>query len=50
MKIYDSQMTCVYVDNTIDGYLILCLYINDILIIGSHNKMISKNYDMKGLT
>ena len=31
---------CVYIKDTENGYFILCLYVDDILIIGSDDKMI----------
>ena len=31
---------CVYVKDTNDGYVILCLYVDDMLIIGSNDKVI----------
>ena len=47
---------CVYVKNTTKGYVIVCLYVDDMLIIGSNNYMITstKNllmskFDMKDL-
>ncbi|XP_073121945.1 secreted RxLR effector protein 161-like [Henckelia pumila] len=47
---------CVYVKNTESGYVILCLYIDDMLIIGSNDKMIkstkkllNSKFDMKDL-
>ena len=50
---------CVYIKDTENGYVILCLYVDDILIVGSDDKMIkyTKNilnlrFDMRdmGLT
>ena len=47
---------CVNVKDTEHGYVIVCLYVNDILIVGSDDKMITstKNmsnsrFDMKNL-
>ncbi|TLX69534.1 hypothetical protein E9993_22935, partial [Labilibacter sediminis] len=37
---------CVYVKNTTHGYVILCLYVDDMLIIGSNDKMIRSTKDM----
>ncbi|GJZ34017.1 retrotransposon protein, putative, ty1-copia subclass [Tanacetum coccineum] len=37
---------CVYVKDTSSGYVILCLYVDDMLIIGSNNKMIKSTKDM----
>ena len=37
---------CVYVKNTTYGYVILCLYVDDMLIIGSDGKMIRSTKDM----
>ena len=46
----------VYVKNTGKGYVIVCLYMDDMLIIGSNNdmikstkKMLNKKFDMKDL-
>ncbi|GKC47218.1 zinc finger, CCHC-type containing protein [Tanacetum coccineum] len=36
----------VYVKDTKSGYVILCLYVDDMLIIGSNDKMIKSNKDM----
>ena len=50
---------CVYLKTTNIGYVILCLYVDDILIVGSNNEMVHRtkknlnlNLDMKdmGLT
>ncbi|GJS00582.1 retrovirus-related pol polyprotein from transposon TNT 1-94 [Tanacetum coccineum] len=39
---------CVYVKDTSSGYVIMCLYVNDMLIIGSNDKMIkSTKYMLK---
>jgi hypothetical protein len=47
---------CVYVKNTTSGYVIVCLYVDDMLIIGSNNdiikatkRMLNSNFDMKDL-
>ena len=37
---------CVYVKSTKDGYVILCLYVDDMLIVGSNRKMIQSTKDM----
>ena len=37
---------CVYVKDTSKGYVILCLYVDDMLIIGSDDKMIRSTKDM----
>ncbi|GJR49590.1 retrovirus-related pol polyprotein from transposon TNT 1-94 [Tanacetum coccineum] len=37
---------CVYVNDTSSGYVILCLYVDDKLIIGSNDKMIKSTKDM----
>ncbi|GJR75330.1 retrotransposon protein, putative, ty1-copia subclass [Tanacetum coccineum] len=37
---------CVYVKYTSSGYVILCLYVDDMLIIGSNDKMIKSTKDM----
>nr|GEV36290.1 retrovirus-related Pol polyprotein from transposon TNT 1-94 [Tanacetum cinerariifolium] len=37
---------CVYVKDTSNGYVILCLYIDDMLIVGSNDKMIKSTKDM----
>ena len=37
---------CVYVKSTNDGYVILCLYVDDMLIVGSNVKMIQSTKDM----
>ena len=31
---------CVYIKNTHEGYVIVCLYVDDMLIIGSNNEII----------
>ena len=45
---------CLYFKDTENGYVILCLYVDDMLIIGSDNKMVkftkamlSTRFDMK---
>jgi hypothetical protein len=47
---------CVYVKNTTSGYVIVCLYIDDMLIMGSNNNIIkatkrtlNSKFDMKDL-
>ena len=47
---------CVYVKNTDKGYVIVCLYVDDMLIIGSNidmikitKKMLNKRFDMKDM-
>ncbi|CAL8092418.1 unnamed protein product [Prunus armeniaca] len=47
---------CVYMKSTQDGFIIICLYVDDMLIIGSNigmikstKKMLTKNFDMKDL-
>ena len=47
---------CVYVNDTGNGYVILCLYVDDMLIIGSDDNMIkstkvmlSTRFDMKDM-
>ena len=37
---------CVYVKNTEHGFVIICLYIDDILIIGSNNEVIKTTKEM----
>ncbi|KAH1039743.1 hypothetical protein J1N35_041486 [Gossypium stocksii] len=37
---------CVYVKTTYIGYIILCLYVDDILIVGSNNEMVKRTKDM----
>ncbi|GKA93173.1 retrovirus-related pol polyprotein from transposon TNT 1-94 [Tanacetum coccineum] len=37
---------CVYVKDTSAGYVILCLYVDDMLIVGSNDKMIRSTKDM----
>ena len=37
---------CVYVKNTSEGYVILCLYVDDMLIVGSNDKMVQSTKDM----
>ena len=43
---------CVYVKDTELGYVIMCLYVDDMLIVGSDDKMITstKNMLTQGLT
>ena len=31
---------CIYVKNTDRGYVILCLYVDDILVVGSNDEMV----------
>ncbi|CAM8997493.1 unnamed protein product [Rhodiola kirilowii] len=45
---------CVYIKNTDHGYVILCLYVDDMLIVGSNESMIkytkallNSEFDMK---
>ena len=47
---------CIYVKNTVNGYVILCLYVDDMLIVGSDDEMIkstkamlSTRFDMKDM-
>ena len=47
---------CVYVEDTNNGYVIVCLYVDDMLILGSNNyiitttkKMLSSKFYMKDL-
>ena len=47
---------CVYMKNTIIGYIIVCFYIDDILILGSNEymikstkKILTNKFDMKDL-
>ena len=37
---------CVYVKDTENGYVILCLYVHDMLIVGSDDKMIKSTREM----
>ena len=37
---------CVYVKDTDKGYIILCLYVDDMLIVGSNDKVIQSTKDM----
>ena len=37
---------CVYIKDTENGYVILCLYVDDILIVGSDDKMIKSTKNM----
>ncbi|XP_071735784.1 uncharacterized mitochondrial protein AtMg00810-like [Rutidosis leptorrhynchoides] len=37
---------CVYVKDTPSGYVILCLYVDDMFIAGSNEKMIKSTIDM----
>ena len=37
---------CVYVKDTENGYVILCLYVDDMLIVGSDDKIIKSTKDM----
>ena len=37
---------CVYIKDTKNGYVILCLYVDDILIVGSDDKMIKSTKNM----
>ena len=47
---------CVYIKDTTNGYVILCLYVDDMLIIGSNNdiikatkRMLTNEFNMKDL-
>ena len=47
---------CVYVKNTENGYIILCLYVDNMLIVGSDDdmikstkKMLNSSFDMKDM-
>ena len=37
---------CVYVKDTIHGYVILCLYVDDMFIVGSNDKMVKSTKDI----
>ena len=37
---------CVYIKGKENGYVILCLYVNDILIVGSDDEMIKSTKNM----
>ncbi|KAH7864181.1 hypothetical protein Vadar_026696 [Vaccinium darrowii] len=37
---------CVYVKDTDEGYVILCLYVDDMLIVGSNDRVIRSTKDM----
>ena len=37
---------CVYVKDTELGYVIVCLYVDDMLIVGSDDKMIASTKNM----
>ena len=37
---------CVYVKDVEHGYVIVCLYVDDILIVGSNDKMITSTKNM----
>ena len=37
---------CVYVKDTEHGYVIICLYIDDMLIVGSDDKIITSTTNM----
>ena len=47
-KINECQK-CVYVKDVEHGYDIVCLYVDDMLIVGSDDKMITSRFDMKDL-
>ena len=47
---------CLYIKDTANGYVIVCLYVDDMLIIGSNNdiikttkRMLTSEFDMKDL-
>ena len=47
---------CVYIKDTANGYVIVCLYVDDMLIIDSNNdiikatkRMLTNEFDMKDL-
>src|SRR3954467_9456337 len=37
---------CSYIKDDKDGYILLCLYVDDMLIIGSNDKMVKSTKDM----
>ena len=37
---------CVYMKNTENGYVILCLYVDDMLIVGSNARMVKSTKDI----
>ena len=37
---------CVYIKDTNDGYAIVCLYVDDMLIVGSNDKRITSTKNM----
>ncbi|GKB12734.1 retrotransposon protein, putative, ty1-copia subclass, partial [Tanacetum coccineum] len=45
-KINEWRDKCVYVKDTSAGYVILCLYVDDMLIVGSSDKIIRSTKDM----
>ena len=54
-KIYE-RVKSVNIKNTYKGFVIVCLYVDDMLIIGSNNdmikttkKMLNKHFDMKDM-
>ena len=54
-KIYECDK-CVYAKSTPNGYVIVCLYMNDMLIFGNNNdiiratkKMLTKHFDTKDM-
>ena len=40
---------CVYIKDIGNGYVILCLYVDDILIVGSNNKVVKSTKNMLNL-
>ena len=47
---------CLYIKDTANGYVIVCLYVDDMIIIGSNNdiikatkRMLTSEFDMKDL-
>ena len=47
---------CIYVKDTVNDYVILCLYVDDMLIVGSDDEMVkstkamlSTRFDMKDM-
>lgn len=43
----NKREKCVYVKDTVDDYVILYLYVDDILIVSSKNQMIKSTKDIK---
>lgn len=42
----NESVKCVYMKNVDMGYVIVCLYVDDVLILGNNNAIIKSTKDM----